>query len=155
MRPNLRIFLEISWEKFLRTNSWEFSGNNFQDFLKNFSGLSWDIGSIILSKFTNQAISGHNQLLKSEWYCWFWYFLTAELAITNKLNHGSFSVFPIFCGIYIEFFGNFRRKVLKKFSKISHENFQRKFWNLSCHLIYIYKMYKVAELISFVTWQPL
>ena len=52
-RPNLGKFLEISREKFFITNSWDFPGNYFQDFLKSFSEISWDILSIFLSKFTN------------------------------------------------------------------------------------------------------
>ena len=53
-RQNLWKFLGISSKKFFRTNSWEFPGNYSQDFLQGSTGISWNILSIFLSKFTNQ-----------------------------------------------------------------------------------------------------
>ena len=55
-RQNLWKFLEISSEKFFRTNSWEFPENYSQDFLKSSSGISWNMLSIFLSKFTNHDL---------------------------------------------------------------------------------------------------
>ena len=52
-------FVEIlgkSSEKFFRTHSWEFPWNYSQDVLKRSSGISWNILSIFLSKFTNQDL---------------------------------------------------------------------------------------------------
>ena len=55
-RQSLWKFLGISIKKFFKTNSWEFPGNYSQDFLKSSSGISWNILSIFLCKFTDQDL---------------------------------------------------------------------------------------------------
>ena len=79
--------------KKMSTKFVEIPGNNSQDFLKSSSGISWNMLSIFLSKFTNQdlgpiivnnyiappTLKKNNHLPKSECYSRFWSFWSCHV----------------------------------------------------------------------------